>query len=157
MSEAMHDDNDRPEAEGPCATNEDLAKFRNWVIGPFEMVKRRAKYGEMSPEWQLEDEYLGETGPDDDNLKRFARAASVEHLDLGELLTAMRIYEVRKHLRANVKGLHLVSSQEESHTILLVPERRERPEARVLGASLNPPPVQEHAVKIRTRTHVLII
>ena len=119
--------------EGPGAVNEDLLKF----LGPFELVKRQAKYGEMSPKWQPEEEeYLVEMGVDNDHLKRFAGGAGVEHLDRGELLTAMRVHELHKHPRANVKGQHFVSLLEELQKTLMVPEQKEQLENPVPGATL---------------------
>ena len=146
MSEAMVEDNGQPQAAGQCGRSEDGLKFRSRILGPFEMIKRQAKYEEMSPEWQLEEEeeeYLVEMGVDDDDLKRFAGVAGVEHLDRGELLTVMRVYEVRKSLHANVNGQHFISLMEEAQTNLLVPEQRDQPEVPVLGAALSREDVAE--------------
>ena len=57
----------------------------------------------------------------DNNLQQFVGEVSVGHVDQGELLTAMRVYKVRKHLHANMKSLHFEQFLQDMPTDLLIP------------------------------------
>ena len=97
MSETMEQDkNPVVDNSGP---DPGLAKFRMWVLGPFETIQGQQEYQERSGEWLIEEqERIVDLQVGADVVSEFAGQIGVGHLDKNTFLTALRCYAIRKGL-----------------------------------------------------------
>ena len=97
MSETMEQDkNPVVDNSGP---DPGLAKFRMWVLGPFETIRGQQEYQERSGEWLIEEqERIVDLQVGADVVIDFAGQIGVGHLDKNTFLIALRCYAIRKSL-----------------------------------------------------------